>query len=144
MNNSELKLPDCIEVHDDYDVCTCCGNIVTYYTECLQKNMIYGLIELYNFGGAAKLKDLQLDNNVHNNFQKLQYFDLAYRSGSQIWKITEFGKRFLKGDQPCYTRLKRRKDHIISYEGDLVYISDLADLDYIKDKDYYQEQIKNQ
>jgi hypothetical protein len=64
--------------------------------------MVRSLRQLINFyeqnkRAAGLQKDLNLDHNQYNNFQKLQYFDLAKRT-KDGWFPTEDGIKFIYGE----------------------------------------------
>ena len=136
-------LPDGVEIHETYDECTCCGKRVNYVEETITKVMIQGLIKLYHFGGSAKIAHLNLSNTLYNNFQKLQYFGLIMVSGKSVWTITELGKRFLRGEEPCPHKVFRRGKLILEKQG-LVFIEDIVDLEYVNNREYFEDQIRNQ
>lgn len=72
-------------------------------------------------------KDMDLDKNAYNNFQKLRYFGLVAKDKKNrgYWLITRRGAQFLHGKQEVNLRLKIFRNHIAERSETLVNIFDV-------------------
>ncbi len=121
--------------------CHECGAKKVIYRHRLNKGLVTGLRALYDDGGVAKLSALNLTVSQHNNFQKLQYWDLIEKYGKSRWKITAFGLRFIcKGDRVpnSKTTYRGKPSRRVSEGVSWVRASDLIP-GYQKPEDYIRE-----
>ena len=131
-----------------YRKCNHCGHIEIKYEEHLSKIALIALVKLRDCGGESRSRDLDLSEysaikqqSIRSNLQKLQYFDLVRKADSRMWKITDFGLDFLDGKVECSSKVIRYKDNIIE-KLDPIYFSDIGDLTYVDQKEYYEEQAR--
>ena len=126
--------------------CECCGAKMQEYRHVLNKPMVLSLIALFR---SKKLKpgliSKILDHNQLCNFQKLRYWGLVEkhisRDGSRkggVWKITNKGFLFLKGELKIPLRVWSFRGEFIRAENDkLVSVKDIHGsyeyrLDYVQ------------
>lgn len=128
--------------------CKCCGHIERKYVERLSKVAIIALKEIMALGGIGTSRDMDLNRysalqqqTIRSNLQKLQYFGLLEKAEKRNWQVTELGEAFLNGVATCPSVVTRYGDNVIA-EDEPVYISKYYDLDYVEDKDYYEDQAR--
>ncbi len=102
--------------------CDACGHVEAAYSHHLNVQMVKALRQLVDFHdrerrGCNLQKDLMLSKNQYNNFQKLQYFGLAFRTKEGWWP--EFaGFSFIHGEKACYDKVATFKKSILSAENE--------------------------
>jgi len=102
------------------ETCDCCGGVVTAYTHNLNLPLVKALRQLVDFyektGKVCNLqKDLSLNYNQLANFQKLQYFDLVFRT-AEGWGPTEKGTMFIYGETTIKNPVATFKNVAIPYD----------------------------
>lgn len=133
--------------------CECCGHQVSAFSHSLNSQLVKALEQLRNFyyqnhKGCNLQKNLDLTKNQYNNFQKLQYFNLAVRKDDG-WYPTQAGVQFLEGDitieMPVATfgREILRSYHeawdTAKTRPRLVHISQIKNYSWKKREDYQEE-----
>ena len=76
--------------------CESCGHTLREYRHSLNKGLVQALQKLAT-KGEAKLSDLNLTVNQHNNFQKLQYWGLIEKKFLDGIRVGEFGGLLFRG-----------------------------------------------
>lgn len=109
--------------------CSECLAKTVEYPHRLNKPLMKGIYAIYAAGrGPRHLEsDLHLRYSVHDNFQKLQYWDLvcaSYREdGSRIkgcWEITDRGIEFTEGNLQIFNTVWTYRGERVEYDGALV------------------------
>ena len=99
--------------------CECCGHIKTAFTHRLSKQLVMALRQLVDHYDKTKLpcnlqKDLDLNKNQYNNFQKLQYFYLVKRTDIG-WFPTAQGMLFIKGKERSIDLVATIESKVLEY-----------------------------
>jgi hypothetical protein len=136
--------------------CKCCGSQLTAYTHNLNAQLVQALRQLVDFyetsKRAANLQtDLKLDHNQYNNFQKLQYFGLAFRTPDG-WLPEEYGIKFIYGEQAAPTTAATMGGKVIPYSDPIwkthgtpvewKFVKTIDEISYKKRPDYAAEKSK--
>lgn len=66
------------------------------YKHTLNSNLVLALVKFVQYGKPAKLKDLDLTINQHNNFQKLQYWGFVKKEKG-LWILEQKALDFFAG-----------------------------------------------
>lgn len=103
----------------EIEYCQCCGQKIVTYKHKLNKGLCSCLIKFLNIGGEGKLKDMNLTNNEFGNFQKLAYFGLVRREGTN-WIMTEKGKRFILGEDTAPSEVYTKNNQVVD-KGSEIY-----------------------
>ena len=108
----------------DYN-CECCGQKCMVYRRAVRKNMIQGLIILFD-GVPRKTVELGLSAGARSDFTTLRFFGLIYRDLNKDrykWMITQKGKLFLQAKEtiPKYAfifnnQVKRYSNEVVNIE----------------------------
>ena len=116
----------------EIDYCEGCGHKMHVYKRQVRKQMLPGLIYLYD-GVPRRTRDLPVSLGVRSDFTTLQHFNLIEKCYSDNWKITARGKLFLRGlvSIPEYVMVCNNRVLIESVEN--IKISKIQDI--IIDKD---------
>ncbi len=138
--------------------CPYCGHIKTAFTHKLNDQLVKALRQLVDFYEREKVgcnlqKDLSLTKNQYNNFQKLQYFNLALKS-NEGWFPSLAGISFIRGECVAWDRVATIESMILplnhtawdTHKGKkpvLVYIFDI-DKSSWKTKEEYQAEKSRQ
>ena len=106
------------------DICEHCGAKTVEYRHPLAKHMVESLAILEAYGGGPiNLKELGLNRNQWDNFQKLRYFDPVEQvvvDGQRqrgVWAITPRGGNFLLGFVTCPPVVWTYRGERVRYEG---------------------------
>ncbi len=125
--------------------CEHCGATTVQYTHNMNIFLIEGLTALQNAGGVESIKNLGLDNNEWNNFQKLRYWDLISkhyegdRRISGVWAITQKGRDFLANLLKIDVRVLTYRGVRIKYQGDLVTAKEIIENTYKQRVEYAED-----
>ena len=125
--------------------CEHCGATMVEYKHGMSVPLIEGLTALNNAGGIANLKDLGLDRNQWDNFQKLRYWDLVekhYEGGKRAggtWSITQKGKDFLSGVLKINSRVVTYRGVRVKYLGVSVSAQEILENGYKQRIDYAED-----
>lgn len=89
--------------------CPHCGHIKTAFIHKLNKQLVKALRQLVDFygengSGCNLQRDLNLTKNQYNNFQKLQYFDLVFKT-KDGWFPTSVGMHFIFGSMSALNKV---------------------------------------
>lgn len=127
--------------------CECCGAKMMEYRHHLNKQMADALLKLLPFE-HADLKQIRLERNQWQNFQKIQYWGLVekYFEGGErqggCWSVTDKGKRFLKGEISVPCNVWTYRNRTIKEDDKKVNIEDLIpDFKWRLPKDYAEDAI---
>lgn len=126
-------------------LCPHCGAKIVEYRHALNTPLIRALAKLYQHGDAVNLRELNLDRNEWDNFQKLKYWGLVYQvevEGKRkkgVWWLTLRGVEFIEGrlriPKSVWTYRGRRK----RFEGIEVSCSDFLETNWRTRTDYAQK-----
>lgn len=111
--------------------CPHCGAKMVRYKHSLSQNFVRALWKFYGKKPPINLSDVGLTWNEHNNFQKLQHWDLVnqyFKEGvrlSGVWDLTERGRKFLAGQIKVNKTVVTYRGERERYEGDEVSADDL-------------------
>lgn len=126
--------------------CDHCGASMVEYRHRLNKTLIEGLEALQEFGGSANLKQLDLDRNQWDNFQKLRYWDLVKKSYNEenkrvggTWEVTSTGNDFLLGKLSVFSTVVTYRGERTSFEGKSVSYSSVSDTGYKQKPEYVED-----
>ncbi len=89
--------------------CPCCGQLVKRYKRKLGSPQTKALILLYKLNQNSDwvhIREIVKEVNVHGDFAKMLHWkvieqlpnDSPQKKNSGLWKITELGKQFVKGE----------------------------------------------
>lgn len=127
--------------------CHECGASMVEYRHSLSSILVQVLEKLHQYGGAANLKELGLDRNEWDNFQKLRYWDLVdklHMSGKRVqgsWFITQRGKEFLLGNLKVNLVAITYRGKTVRFEGKEVIFSQILDGSYKQRREYEEDSI---
>lgn len=79
------------------EVCPHCKAKMKEYHHTLNANLIGALIKFVQHGKPAKVSDLELSVNQHNNFQKLQYWGFIKKELDGKWHLQQLALDFFAG-----------------------------------------------
>jgi len=100
--------------------CYHCGHIKVAYVSYLSKQLVRALRKLVDYYDDTKKscnlqKDIDLTKNQYNNFQKLQYFNLAKRSDIG-WFPTIQGIEFIKGKEEAIDMIATIESEVLDFD----------------------------
>lgn len=106
-------------------VCEKCGAKTVEYRHNLSDFLVTALARLDEAGGGPlNIMDLDLTRNQWDNFQKLRYFDLVEqvsaddgRRKAGYWRITEHGRRFIRGEDRSPLWVWTYRGEKVRYDG---------------------------
>ena len=129
-----------VRPHLQREVCPHCDAPTVEYRHTLSKQLGELLIQLYRFGGRARVRDLHVGYSKASNFQKLRYWGLvAQEKGSTwYWVITPIGESFVRATLRIQKHVWTYRGVAVETEGDMVLITDLVP-DYNTRISYAQE-----
>lgn len=115
--------------------CPHCGAAMKEWYHSLSIGLVQCLIKAIRYvklNGVNRfhLRDLNLNQNEYNNFQKLRFHALITHADkdnlkSGYWLITARGGQFLRGKISVPRRVKTFRNEVISHDPELVHISRL-------------------
>ncbi len=117
--------------------CPTCGASMKQFWQPLSPGLVKTLVKFKskvvekNSNKIHIPKDLQLDHNEYNNFQKLRYHALVakYKEDGMhiqgIWVLTARGSNFLKGKLPIPKKVLTFRNKVIGYSEELVFVKDV-------------------
>lgn len=134
---------------DRDDVCSHCGANMREYTFVLNEHLIKALKKLYDVGGDAHLKDLELEYNQRNNFQKLKFWGLVSQNKQKSgnWVVSDYGKEFIETNLSISKRVVTYRNTFKEYKepidyvtfNELYYVPAQEDKTYKKREDYLND-----
>jgi hypothetical protein len=117
------------------------------YKHSLSKGIVSGLVRLHSRSPdkPINLKEIGLNRNQWDNFQKLKYWDLVTqvevdgKKKKGIWVITERGVSFLMGEVSVNKSVWTYRGEFKKYDGDMITIYDVSDVAYKQREEYADE-----
>lgn len=114
-------------------VCKSCGANLAGRWERLTPGLCWSLVKLWerviksDRNSVHLQKDLELNNNEYNNFQKLRYFGLIAKKRDEPghWVITRRGAQFMHGKTKVNQRVRIFRNHIVEREEQMVDIFEI-------------------
>ena len=120
--------------------CPTCGAKTVKYKHRLNYSLIQALRKCAKYKIAA-LTDLELTKSQYTNFQKLKYWKLvtSVDKTKGYWSVTPLGRDFLRGDLRIHRTAVSYRGAVHSYEGDMVYVSQIHEKTYKQRQEYIQD-----
>lgn len=107
--------------------CPLCNEKMQAYWHTLNKGLVDALKKLYEAGGTAHLRDLDLTISQNNNFQKLHYFELAKSKGTGEYTIEDKGIDFLFGQIKIPKKVQTFRNKVIKRSEEVISVKDVHD-----------------
>lgn len=130
---------------DDVQRCPHCGAKMVEYRHALNAPLLRALAKLYRHGRAVNLRELKLDRNEWDNFQKLKYWDFVYQvevNGERkkgVWWLTRRGGAFVRGELSVQSGVWTYRGRRTRYDGQPVYVDDYLDAEWKQRPAYARE-----
>lgn len=116
---------------DRDDICSNCGARMVDYTFVLNHHLVKALKRLYDAGGDAHLKDLELEFNQRTNFTRLKFWGLVSPNelNSGNWILTKHGREFIETNLSIPKRVITYRNTFKEYKEPVDYVT-FAELYY--------------
>lgn len=127
-------------------ICECCGAKIVEYKHSFSHALAIGLYAIYKANKPVNIKNLGLNRNQWDNFQKLRYWNLVsqtYRENGTrangVWQITQAGKDFIEKATSIKKSVWTYRGNPIRHEGDSCFFVDIHPDGYKQREDYAEE-----
>ena len=119
----QIKEDDSLTAKNLY--CPLCDEKMNSYWHSINIPLMDALKKLYEAGGVAHLRDLDLTFSQKTNFQKLHYFDLATTDGSGEYTITNTGVDFILGKIKIPKKIRTYRNEIVEKSDEIAGVKDV-------------------
>ena len=116
-------------------ICEHCGATMVEYKHGLSKGLCRSLAVVtlaFCDTEPHEIRDMNLDYSHRCNFQKLRYWGLVEKIGDKdskggLWRITEDGMKFAKGEISAPKFVWTYRGDVVRYEGEEIWITAVTD-----------------